>query len=154
MAGNTTEEQAASALFALVTSAVTFKRKERHFRLPKDVSPAQTPALFQVQSRERNEYRDGGLGMPAKRTLVVDLLVYVTDAANTVAGVTTVGATQLNTIIQSIRTALLPDNTTTNCQTFGGLVASARIEGEIEYFAATEFDGLSSAAIPVSVLIP
>ena len=155
MSANTTREQAASALFALVTGAVpTLKRKERHFRLPQDVSAPQTPALFQVQSQERYERQGKMRGIPPTRTMLFELLVYVTDAANTAAGITTVGSTQLNTIIQAIETALTPPDATTGFSTLGGIVEHARIEGEIKYQEATEIDGLSIAIIPVSVLFP
>jgi hypothetical protein len=159
VAANTTREQAATALFALVTGAVpTLKRKERHFRLPEDVSPAQTPALFQVQSQELYERTPGKMiGIPPKRTLVFQLIVYVTDAANTVGGVTTVGSTQLNEIIQAIESALLPQpgpDLAANLQTLGQIVQSARIEGELVYHEATQFDGLSAVTIPVAVLFP
>lgn len=152
----TTREQAAAALFTLVTGAASFKRQERHFRLPEDVSPAQTPALFQVQSEEQYVRQQGVIGINPKRTLVFELLVYVTDAANTTAGVTVVGSTQLNTIIQAIETLLLPTRGPgpSNAQTLGGIVASARIEGEIKYYEAKSIDGLSAASIPVHILFP
>jgi hypothetical protein len=154
VATTTTTEQAAVALFALVTGAVpALKRKERHFRLPQDVSAPQTPALFQVQSIERYQWQQEIYGINPKRTFVVELIVYVTDAANTVGGVTTVGSTQLNAIVQAIKTSLRPDPTT-NCQTLGGLVVSARIEGEIKYQEAHEIDGLSLAIIPVEMVFP
>lgn len=153
MAGSATREQAAAALFTLVTGAVTFKRAERHFRLPEDVSPAQTPALFQAQEEEPYERQQGILGINPKRTMSLLLMVYVTDAANTVAGVTTVGATQLNTIIQAIETAMLPA-ANTPFQTLGGLVQSARIEGVIRYYESKSIDGLSAATIPVRILFP
>ena len=154
----TTREQAASALFSLMTTSVNkvvgLKTTLRRFRLPEDVAPAQTPALFQIQTEEPYEYRPGAMvGIPPVRTMIFDLHLYVTDASATSGGVIGTPSTQLNNMIQAIETALLPD-ATTNRQTLGGIVYSARIEGKIQYLESRTLDGLSIAMIPISVVFP
>ncbi len=158
MASNTTREQVAVALFSLVSTSVGnvvgLKTSARRILMPKDVSPPQTPALFQVQVKEQYEREPGKmLGIPPKRTMRFDLWLYVTDATNTSGGLTIVPSTQLNIMIQAIETVFAPDPVT-NSSTLGGLVASARIEGDIDYLETRTRDGLSMAMIPVAVLIP
>jgi len=158
MASTTTREQAAAALFNLVSTSVGnvvgLKTSARRILMPKDVSPSQTPALFQVQVKESYVRGNGGmLGMRPTRTMHFDMWLYVTDATNTASGLTVVPSTQLNTMIQAVEAVFMPD-ATTNSSTLGGLVASARIEGDIDYLETRTRDGLSMAMIPVAVLIP
>lgn len=154
----TTREQVAVALFSLVSvsvgNVVGLRTSARRILMPKDVSPAQTPALFQVQVKENYERTyNQMLALPPKRTMRFDLWLYVTDATNTTAGVTVVPSTQLNIMIQAIEAVFAPD-AVTGGSTLGGLVAAARIEGDIDYLETRTKDGLSMAMIPVAVLIP
>ena len=158
MSSSTTREQVAVALFNIVSvsvgNVVGLKTSARRILMPADVSPAQTPALFQVQVKENYEYTHGKMvPIPQKRTMRFDLWLYVTDAANTSSGVTVVPSTQLNTMIQAIEGAFAPD-APTNGSTLGNLVYSARIEGDIDYLETRKKDGLSMAMIPVAVVIP
>jgi hypothetical protein len=153
-----TRELVAAALFNIVTvsvgAVVGLKTSDRRIKMPKDVAPSQTPALFQVQVKETYEREPGHLiAIPPKRTMHFDLWLYVTDATNTTSGVTVVPSTQLNTMIQAVEAAFVPDFPTGGA-TLGGLVAAARIEGVIDYLETRTKDGLSMAMIPITVLIP
>ena len=156
----TTREQVAVALFNLISvavgSVVGLKTSARRIVMPADVAPGSTPALYQFQTKEHYEREPGGLiGIPPKRTMLFEHIVYVTDDAATVGGVRNVPSTQLNTIMQAVEAAFPPDPNTGECtSTLGGLVLSARIEGDIDVQETRKIGGLSMLVIPVHVLIP
>lgn len=155
-----TREQVAAALFNLVSvtlgAVVGLKTSERRIKMPENVAPAQTPALYQLQTVEDYDRNpDHLVGIPPRRTMRFELIVYVTDDRNTVAGVITVPSTQLNTIVQAVEAAFPPDPNTGECTSkLGGLVQSARIEGKINYMETRVIGGLSLVIIPIAVLIP
>ena len=130
------------ALFNKVSAAaglVTTSRKLAHWS---DVPGIQQPALFQAQGKEM---ASAGFRLPTKWTLRVHLYVYVHQAS--VAG--QVPATQLNTILDAIETALLPDAGSSE-QTLGGLVSHCRIVGEVETDEGTLGDQ-AVAIIPIEI---
>lgn len=144
-----TREGTASALFTLVSTAVGAKTSSRVLRQPADVSPAECPAIFQTQKPEQDVRQSGIIGIPNKRTMRFELWLITSDAQEP----TIVPSTQLNTMVDAIEAALagLP---TTGAQTLGGVVASARIEGQVEYFEDWAGDGKSAACVPVEVILP
>ena len=146
-----TRESAAAALYALVSAAVggvvglqTSSRRLRHYD---DVTPAEMPALFQAQRPERNER--GALGLPSKRTMRFEFWLYTADPQDP----SVVPATQLNNMIDAIEAALQQPGVT-GIQTLGSIVASARIDGDIEFAEGVTGDGKSVAIVPVAVLLP
>ena len=157
----TTREQAAAALFTLVTngvnaalSPVSLKTALRRKRLPEDISPPMCPAFLQIQTEEDYQYRHGGMiAIPPIRTLIVDLHLYITDANATAAGIIGPPSTQLNALVQAVEASLAPD-AVTGRSTLGGLVTSCRIEGKIGYLEAERLDSYSMVMIPVSILFP
>lgn len=152
-----TREQVAAALFSVVDVAlgavIGLKTSERRIKMPADVSPDKTPALYQLQKSEDYEYTGDIVGISPHRTMHFDLWVYTADAANTVNGVTALPSTQLNTIVQAVEVAFTPDPMT-NFFTLGGLVKSCRIQGKLDYLETRVKDGMSLVGIPVSVILP
>ncbi len=144
-------ESIAAALFALVDAAaktvLSLKTSGRRLRSFDQVDGNQMPALFMTQLPETQE-RDT-IGQPAKRTLHYEFWIYTMDAqADSV-----IPAQQINNTVDAVEAALSP-SPLTGAQTLGGLVASCRIDGSIEYYENVTSDGKSIAAIPVAVIIP
>ncbi len=145
-------EQVAAALYAKVDASVdavvglvTSDRRLRHYDA---VDPSQMPALFQVQKPESQER--GALGLPAKRTMHFEFWMYTADPQ--ADGV--VPATQLNNMVEAVETALAPDPLTGKLILGVVEVASARIDGNVEYYENVTNDGKSIACVPVAVLLP
>ena len=113
-----------AALFSKASAAAGFVTASRKLLHWTDVPGIQQPALFQAQGKEM---ASAGFHLPTKWTLRAHLYVYVHQAS--VAG--QVPATQLNTFVDAIEAALLPEAATGE-QTLGGLVSHCRIIGEIE----------------------
>lgn len=149
-----TREQVAAAVFDLVDSAVgsvvNLVTSSRTFRGPQEVDPVEMPALFQIQTPEEYERTQGKmLGLPPKRTMHFEICLYTSDAQE----VSVIPSQQLNAMIDAVEAAFTPD-ATTGLFTLGGLVASARIEGSIDYIENLVGDGKSAASIPIAVLRP
>jgi len=141
-------EAVAAALFTLVSGAAGAAYSSRVLVDPRRLEPAQMPALFQTQIVEPNAR--GALGLPSKRSMHFSVWLVVSYAqADSV-----VPSTQLNAMIDAIEAALEPTNKVTNIQTLGGITASARIDGNIEYAENFTGDGTSIAVIPIVVILP
>jgi hypothetical protein len=149
-------ERIAAAVFSLVSVAagtvVNLVTSARHFRMPQQVDPAQMPALFQIQTGEDYERSLGKLiGLPPTRTMHFEISLYVADSQEE----NVVASTQLNNMRDAIESAfeLAVDQTTGFC-TLGGLVKSARIDGNLDYAENLTGDGKSLAVIPIQVIRP
>jgi hypothetical protein len=144
-------EQVAAALFSLVSTnvgqAVTLVTSSRILRHYDQVTPAEMPALFQAQTAEKDER--GALGLPNKRTMRFELWLYTAIPQEPSA----VPSTLLNIMVDAIETSMA-GAVPTGIQTLGGLVASARIDGNVEFAEGLTSDGKSLAVVPIAVLIP
>lgn len=145
-------EAVAAALYARVDAStkrvvnlVTSSRKARSFD---QVDPNEMPALFQIQRPETQER--GAIGLPSKRTLHFELWLYTSDPQETHV----IPSQQLNYMVDAIEAALAPDDLVRQNCTLGGLAATARIDGSVEYYENVTTDGKSVAVVPVAVLLP
>jgi hypothetical protein len=114
-----------SSLFALLQSiegVTTVSRRLRHWS---DVSPAEQPALFQIQ---KNEMPEQVLYLPTKWRLNVDLYLYVNSGDDPQAS----PAIILNPILDAIEALFPPSDEDGPMQTLGGLVSHCWISGTIE----------------------
>lgn len=150
---NVARETIAAALYAKVNASVGavvgLVTSSRALRTPMQVTPEQKPALFQTQLTEPYEHTfNAMLALPPKRTMKFAFLLYTADGQEP----SVIPATQLNNMVNAVEAALVPDATTGE-STLGGLVASARIDGTIEYVEGL-IDGSSMAYVPISVLLP
>jgi hypothetical protein len=151
-----TREQVAAALFSLVDTAVNtvvgLVTSSRRFRPPDQVSPAEMPALYQVQVSEDYERPyEKQIGLPPKRTMHFEIALYIADSQED----TIIPSQQLNDMIGAIENAFESgvDPTSGICS-LGGLVKSARIDGRIDYGENLAGDGKSVAVIPIQVIRP
>jgi hypothetical protein len=104
------------------------------------------PALFLVNASEQREVRSG---LPPKRTMYVELMIYSDSGknANFAPGIT------LNNFADAIEAALQPDNILQNVQTLGGLVAHARLEDAIDFYPG-DLGSQAIALLHVAILLP
>ncbi len=132
------------ALFAKVSGAAQFVTTSRRLKHWDDVSPAEQPALFQIQKSELQQPRKG---LPAKVTLHAEFYVY----ANSGNDPNAVPSKLLNSLMDAIEAALAPA-VVDGFQTLGGTVSHCWIEGEI----VTDEGVLGAQAvaiIPISILV-
>lgn len=146
-------ENVAVALFNLVNgvvgSVVGVKTAARGLKHWADVDKAKRPALFQHQRSEPNERTYGGtIGIPALRTMHFEFWIYTGDAQEG----SVIPATQINTMVDAIEVAM-QGAAMTNVQTLGGLVTSARINGQVQYETIIR-DSTSLAIVPIEVILP
>lgn len=140
----TTREAIYAALFALLQGAGGFQTVGRRVQPWSALSSAQQPALFLVAKGEDHARL---AGMPSRRTLQADLVVYAMAPDDNTAG-----SQVLNPLLDAIQAALQPPPYSAD-QTLGGLVQHAWIEGHIQ----TDEGALGSqavAVIPVHILAP
>lgn len=133
-----------AALLALLRDAAPFATVGRRARLWSDLSPIQQPALFLVAKGEEFAPLSG---VPPKRTLYADLILYAQAPDDETAG-----AQVLNPLLDAVQAALRPPVPGTD-QTLGGLVRHAWIEGRIQ----TDEGALGPQAVaivPLSILAP
>ncbi len=143
----TTREQAACALFKLLTSSYTYPTTSRRFRTFDDIAQVQKPALYQVEHEE--EHVRGKQLIPAIRTLMVDVYLFISTGMDPKA----VPITTLNNLIDAIDPVsggvLTPNDH--GRQTLGGLVTDCYIEGKITKVPG-DLDGQGVAIIPIKVV--
>ncbi len=110
------------------------------------MAPSEKPALFLVEKGDT--YIRASEAVPESVTLDIDVYLY-TDAGKDQC---TIPASALNSLIDAVDTALLP-NPLTGLQTLGGLVSHCWIEGKIMKDAG-DLDGDGIAVIPLKILVP
>lgn len=141
-----------AALYARVSAAagrvVDLKTSSRRARSFDQVDGTAMPALFMVKKPETVER--GAIGVPPKRTARYELWLYTCDPQ----GDSIIPAQQLNVMVDALESALAPDDVMRQNCTLGGLVATARIDGSVEYYENVTNDGKSIAVVPVAVLMP
>lgn len=142
-------EQIYSALFttlqgALLSPAGPFKTVSRRWQDQSQVSPADRPALYQVQKDELVGTSVNGLPIHAK--LTVDLVLYTSGDSEP----SSIPSTELNSLLDAVETAIrsaLPGV----AQSLGGRVSHCRIEGKIE-IVENVMGAMALAVIPVEIL--
>lgn len=127
-----------------INNALTWNTISNRLRLWSDVSSDQQPAAFLVTHRETDEYR--GLGL-LRRRLELGVWCYLRSDSQP-------GSPQLDTLMEAFETAFnTPDNTSTNCNTLGGLVYWIRIEGKV-FKDPGDLDSQAMMIVPIAVEMP
>lgn len=117
---------------------VTASRRLKHWT---DVSTSEMPAIFIAQ---RNESISHGQGLNAISDKYADIYIYVSNQGDISP------STALNQMLDSIESAMQPDNPIRNTLTLGGLVRHCRIEGTIETDEGTLGD-IAVAIVPIRI---
>lgn len=123
----------------------TFKTISRHWQAPDLISPADRPALYQVQKDEVGSIAVAG--QPTKWKSSVDLVMYTTGSTDPSVN----PSTELNGLLEAIETALKSVTPGMN-QTLGGKVQWCRIEGKIEIVENVQ-GAMALAVVPISLLV-
>ena len=142
-------EQIYSALFstlqgALLSPAGPFKIVSRRWQDPSQISPADRPALFQVQKDELAATAINGLPVNWKTT--VDLVLYTTGDTDP----SSVPSTELNSLLDAVE-SVIRSATPGLAQSLGGKVSHCRIEGRIEIVENVQ-GAIAMAVVPVEIL--
>ena len=142
-------EQIYSALFstlqgALLSPAGPFKIVSRRWRDPSQISPADRPALYQVQKDELAATAVNGLPIHWKTT--VDLVLYTTGDTDP----SSVPSTELNSLLDAVE-SVIRSATPGLAQSLGGKVSHCRIEGRIEIVENVQ-GAIALAVVPVEIL--
>ena|SRR5690348_8647776 len=138
-----------SALFstlqaALLAPAGPFQTVSRRWQDPAQLSPADRPALFQVQKEELASTSVAGL--PLNWKLSLDLVIYSAGANDS----STVPSTELNSLLDAVETAVR-SITPGLAQSLGGKVTDCRIEGKIEIVENVQ-GSTALAVVPVGII--
>lgn len=142
-------EQIYSALFstlqgALLAPAGPFKTVSRRWQDPGQISPADRPALYQVQKDELAATAVNGLPINWKTT--VDLVLYTTGDTDPAS----IPSTELNSLLDAVEAAIrsaVPGL----AQSLGSQVSHCRIEGRIEIVENVQ-GAIALAVIPMEIL--
>ena len=146
---NFPREQLYSALFstlqsALLSPAGPFKTVSRRWQDPSQISPADRPALYQVEKQE--VAKTGVNGLPVAWNISLDLVLYT--AGDTELDV--IPSTELNALLDSIEVAVR-SATPGLSQTLDGKVSHCRIEGKIEIVENVQ-GSMALAVVPIEIL--
>lgn len=131
-----------AALFEKLANITGIVTSSRRLLMWDDVPPASQPALFQTQIGEVAEKIRGA---PTRWRLSVDVHVYVSPGNDPIS----VPSIALNSILDSIETALAPDST--GEQTLGNLVSHCSIIGKVDIHEGL-LGGQVVAIIPIEIL--
>lgn len=143
-------EQIYAALFAQLQSALLapagpFKTVSRRWQDPSQISPADRPALYQVQKDELA--KTSVIGMPILWKIGLDLVVYTAGDA----GVNVFQSTELNNLLDAVETAL-QSVTPGLAQSLGRKVTYCRIEGKLEIVENVQ-GTMAMAVVPIAIEI-
>jgi hypothetical protein len=143
-------EQIYSALFsilqgALLSPAGPFKTVSRRWQDPSQMSPADRPALFQVQKDELAATAINGLPVNWKTT--VDLVLYTTGDTDPAS----IPSAELNSLLDAVESAIR-SATPGLAQSLGGKVSHCRIEGKIEIVENVQ-GAIALAVVPLEILV-
>jgi len=131
-----------AALFAKLQTAAGFTTISRRLEHIADTSPAELPALYQIQ---KNEIPQQLRGLPTKWRLAVDLYIYVQTTDHTISG-----SSALNPLIDAVENALAFDPVT-GTQNLSGTVSHCWISGNVQIFEGVQ-DVYTVAIIPIEIL--
>jgi len=142
-------EQIYSSLFAVLQGALQspagpFKTVSRRWQDPSQISPADRPALYQVQKDELISTGVNGLPIRAKFTL--DLVLYTAGDSEP----NSVPSTELNSLLDAVETAIR-NSMPGIAQSLGGKVSHCRLEGKIEIVENVQ-GSIALAVLPVEIL--
>lgn len=141
----TPRETIYAALFAQLQNALgaTFKTVSRRWQPPDQISPADRPALYQVETGEIAATSQKIAGLGVIWNLKVDLVVYSsgnTDPAS-------IPSQELNALLDAVEAGLR--NLTIGLpQSLGGKVYTARIDGKLE-IVENVAGAMAMAVVPV-----
>ncbi len=145
----TTREQAAAALFTLLSGAYAFQVTSRRFKSWDAIASSQKPAFFLLEHTE--EHLRNKSQSPALRILMCTALIFIADGKDP----NVIPDTTVNNIIDSIDPVsggvLKPDNIPAFRQTLGGLVYDCFIEGKISRVPG-DVDGQGMIVIPIKII--
>ncbi|HJX85206.1 MAG TPA: hypothetical protein VJ723_12760 [Candidatus Angelobacter sp.] len=147
----TQREQIYSALLttlqnALLAPAGPFKTVGRRWQDPGQISPADRPALYQVQKYELAKTSSVN-SIPINWRIGVDLVLYTTgDSAPS-----SIPSTELNSLKDAVEAAIRSANPGV-AQSLGGKVAHCRIDGKIEDVENVQ-GTMAMAVVPVEILV-
>ena len=141
----TTREAAVTALVSLVSGAYAWGSPiSRRLKLWGDVPLANRPACFVFSGGNQSyQWRQS---VDPKRQLLIRLFIYTNAKDQSI-----VGATELDNIMDALDAALAPGPGRT-MQTLGGLVAWARIDGEV-LIEPGDLDGDGLAIVPIRITL-
>jgi hypothetical protein len=142
-----TREQVMEALLKLLSGSGSFKTTGRRLRNPETIPTEQTPALILIKEKEL--YVRASASLPPKRILHVSAVVYF-DVGN---DQTAIPDSVINPLLDGFDTSMVPDNWGKGTCTLGGLVESARIDGEVE-LAPGDKTGKGLAFVPIMIVMP
>ena len=139
-----------SALFATLQAALLapagpFQTVSRRWQDPAQISPADRPALFQVQKEELASTSVNGLPLNWKLTL--DLVIYSAGASDSGS----IPSTELNSLLDAVEVAVR-SVTPGLSQSLGGRVTDCRIEGKIEIVENVQ-GAVALAVVPVEIVV-
>jgi len=144
----TARETIYAALFSQLQTALgaSFKTYSRRWQPPDQISPADRPAFYQVETGEVAATSQKIAGLPLKWEARVDLVIYTTGSTDP----GTIPSTEINGLLDAIEAAL-PNVTKGIAQTLGGKVYTARIDGKIEIVENVS-GAMALAVIPVLIV--
>ncbi len=142
-------EQIYSTLFstlqsALLSPAGPFRTVSRRWQDPTQLSPADRPALFQVQKEELAKTSVNGL--PIGWRIELDLVLYTAGDSEP----NSVPSTELNSLLDAVEAAIanaLPGLV----QSLAGKVSHCRLEGKIEIVENVN-GAMALAVVPVEIV--
>jgi hypothetical protein len=142
-------EQIYSALFTLLQGALLapagpFQTVSRRWQDPSQISPADRPALYQVQKDELTSTSVNGL--PLQSRMTVDLVLYTAGDSEP----NSIPSTELNTLLDAVEAAIR-SATPGLAQSLGGKVSHCRIQGKIE-IVENMMGSIALAVVPVEIL--
>lgn len=146
----TPRETVYAALFAqlqtaLLTPTGPFKTVSRRWQPPDQISPADRPALYQVQTGEVAATSQKIAGLPITWNQKADLVIYTTGNSDP----TSIPSTELNSLLDAVEAALI--SIKGSPLTLGGKVYMARIDGKIE--SVENVSGVMAlAVIPILII--
>jgi hypothetical protein len=146
----TQREQIYAALFAQLQSALlspagAFKTVSRRWQDPSQISPADRPAIFQVQRAELA--KTSVIGVPVLWKIGLDLVVYTAGDAEP----NVVQSTELNNLLDAVEAAV-HSTTPGLAQSLGKQVTYCRIDGKLEIVENVQ-GTMAMAVVPILIEI-
>ena len=143
-------EQIYAALFAqlqgaLLSPAGPFKTVGRRWQDPGQISPADRPAIFQVQKDELA--KTSLIGVPVLWKIGLDLVVYTAGDAEP----NVIQSTELNNLLDAVESALA-STVPGLAQSLGRRVAYCRVDGKIEIVENVQ-GTMAMAVVPILIEI-
>lgn len=142
-------EQVVAALFKLLSTSSTFVTTGRRNTNPESLAPAQTPAFFLVEDKDKWGRSQAGYNNPAKREMWLYAIIYVDSGKDA----SLVPNTFVNNALDAIEAVMQPDDMANGVLTLGGLVQSVTLDGDTQR-ASGDTTGKAMAVVPIRILFP